>query len=147
VPLAIGTETCGSIISPSAANGVVGLKPTVGWVSRSGILPIAPSQDVAGPIARTVADCAIAFSVMAGYDKDDPSTGMAAGRTVPDLVSLRAAEDGLKGVRLGLWRLDEDDKPFHLEAFDRALSALESLGAELVPYQPPGASATACMSC
>ncbi len=135
VPLAIGTETCGSIISPSAAAGVVGLKPTVGWVSRAGILPIAPSQDVAGPIARSVADCALAFQWMAGFDADDPSTGQCVGRAVPGPECL---EDGdLRGVRLGLWELDEDDKPVRQPAFFSAVKALETLGAEIVPYSPP----------
>ncbi len=135
VPLAIGTETCGSIISPAAAAGVVGLKPTVGWVSRAGILPIAPSQDAAGPIARCVADCALAFQWMAGFDPDDPSTGLCAGRAVPGLECL---EDGdLRGVRLGLWELDEDDKPVRQPAFFNAVKVLEALGVEVVPYSPP----------
>ena len=135
VPLAIGTETCGSIISPSAAAGVVGLKPTVGWVSRAGVIPISPSQDVAGPIARCVADCALAFQWMAGFDPDDLSTGLCAGRAVPGLECL---EDGdLRGMRLGLWGLDEDDKPVQQPAFFKAVKALEALGAEVVPYSPP----------
>lgn len=137
VPLAVGTETCGSIISPAAAAGVVGLKPTVGWVSRSGILPIAPSQDVAGPIARTVADCALAFSAMAGFDPEDPATGLGLGRTAPGIESLETAQEGLKGFRLGLFPLDEEDKPVKQEAFHAAVRALEALGAEVLPYSPP----------
>jgi len=74
VTVAIGTETSGSILSPSSANGVVGIKPTLGLVSRSGILPITAEQDTAGPIARTVTDAAIVLGVIAGFDRDDPAT-------------------------------------------------------------------------
>ena len=72
--VAIGTETSGSILSPSSSNGVVGIKPTLGLVSRSGILPITAEQDTAGPIARTVTDAAIVLGVIAGFDRDDPAT-------------------------------------------------------------------------
>ncbi len=74
VTVAIGTETSGSILSPSSSNGVVGIKPTVGLVSRTGILPITADQDTAGPIARTVTDAAIVLGVIAGYDPEDPAT-------------------------------------------------------------------------
>jgi amidase len=74
VTVAIGTETSGSILSPSSANGVVGIKPTVGLVSRAGILPITADQDTAGPMARTVTDAAIVLGVIAGFDPDDPAT-------------------------------------------------------------------------
>jgi amidase len=74
VAVAIGTETSGSILSPSSANGVVGIKPTLGLVSRSGILPITADQDTAGPIARTVTDAATVLGVIAGFDRDDPAT-------------------------------------------------------------------------
>lgn len=137
VPLAIGTETCGSIISPSAAAGIVGLKPTVGWVSRSGIIPIAPSQDTAGPMARTVADCALAFEIMAGADGEDFATGLCTGRTVPGAECCKVYAGGLKGVRLGLWTLDDEDKPVGQQAFHDAVHMLESLGAEVVPFTPP----------
>jgi amidase len=74
-PLAVGTETDGSITCPAAANGIVGLKPTIGLVSRSGIIPIAHSQDTAGPMARTVTDAAILLGVLAGADPRDPAAG------------------------------------------------------------------------
>ncbi|HEX7840471.1 MAG TPA: amidase family protein, partial [Kofleriaceae bacterium] len=73
-PLAVGTETDGSIVSPSHACGIVGIKPTLGLVSRTGILPITANQDTAGPIARTVTDAAILLGVIAGFDRDDPAT-------------------------------------------------------------------------
>src|SRR5262249_35813793 len=74
VTIAIGSETSGSILSPSAANGNAGIKPTLGLVSRTGILPITANQDTAGPIARTVTDAAILLGVIAGFDRDDPAT-------------------------------------------------------------------------
>ena len=74
VTLAVGTETSGSILSPAAANGVVGIKPTVGLISRDGIIPITADQDTAGPLTRTVADAAILLGVLAGYDPTDPAT-------------------------------------------------------------------------
>jgi amidase len=137
VPLAIGTETCGSIISPAAAAGVAALKPTVGWVSRKGIIPIAPSQDVAGPMARTVADCALAFSVIAGYDPADPVTASCIGRQLPKLEDIQKYLYGLKGVRIGVYMLDEENKPVKYPAFHNVLRVLEDLGAEIVPFSPP----------
>jgi amidase len=74
VAIAVGTETSGSILSPASANGVVGIKPTVGLVSRDGIIPITADQDTAGPITRTVTDAAILLGVLAGYDPNDPAT-------------------------------------------------------------------------
>src|SRR5688572_13761200 len=74
VAIAIGTETSGSILSPASANGLVGIKPTVGLVSRDGIIPITADQDTAGPITRTVTDAAILLGVLAGYDPNDPAT-------------------------------------------------------------------------
>src|SRR5262249_12651836 len=74
VAVAVGTETSGSILSPSSSNGCVGIKPTLGLISRDGILPISADQDTAGPIARTVADAATLLGVLAGYDPADPAT-------------------------------------------------------------------------
>jgi amidase len=99
---AIGTETDGSILSPCSMNGLVGIKPTVGLVSRAGIIPIAASQDTAGPMARSVADTALLLAAIAGTDPADPATA-AADRQARD---HRAALDpaGLEGVRLGVAR-------------------------------------------
>lgn len=99
--IAIGTETVGSILSPSLANGVVGIKPTVGLVSRSGIIPISHSQDTAGPMARTVADAAAVLTAIAGTDKNDPATAEADKRKAKDYTKF-LDRDGLKGARLGL---------------------------------------------
>ncbi|MFL6374502.1 MAG: amidase [Pyrinomonadaceae bacterium] len=100
-PVAIGTETSGSIISPSVTNGVVGLKPTVGLVSRSGIIPISHTQDTAGPITRTVGDAAIVLTAIAGSDPRDPATADADKRRAKDYAKF-LDKKGLKGARLGL---------------------------------------------
>ncbi len=98
---AIGTETNGSIICPANTNGVVGFKPTLGLISRSGIIPIAHTQDTAGPMARTVADAAALLSAMTGYDKEDPITVDSPKRGAKDYTKF-LDKNGLKGARLGL---------------------------------------------
>ncbi len=98
---AVGTETNGSIICPALTNGVVGIKPTLGLVSRSGIIPIAHTQDTAGPMARTVADAAILLSSMTGRDKGDPITANAEKKGARDYTQFLDAS-GLRGARLGL---------------------------------------------
>jgi amidase len=103
VVVAVGTETDGSIVSPASVCGIVGLKPTVGLVSRSGIVPIAHSQDTAGPMARTVTDAAIVLSVLAGPDPDDSATKAGSEHVNPDYTKFLDA-DGLKGARLGIVR-------------------------------------------
>ncbi|MBV9215850.1 MAG: amidase [Acidobacteria bacterium] len=100
-PVAIGTETNGSIISPSITNGIVGIKPTVGLVSRSGIIPISHTQDTAGPMARNVTDAAILLGAVAGTDKNDPATADADKRREKDYTKFLDA-NALKGARLGL---------------------------------------------
>ena len=97
----VGTETDGSIVCPSSANSLVGIKPTVGLVSRRGIVPIAHSQDTAGPMARTVADAAALLSVLAGTDPEDPAT--AAARVESDYTKF-LDPDGLRGARIGVAR-------------------------------------------
>ena len=98
---AVGTETNGSIVCPSGATGIVGIKPTVGLISRDGIIPIAASQDTAGPMARTVRDAAILLSAMTGFDSGD--TAMQGARIYPDYAANLAA-DGLNGKRIGVIR-------------------------------------------
>ncbi|MCU1246031.1 MAG: N-carbamoylputrescine amidase [Acidobacteria bacterium] len=100
---AIGSETDGSIVSPASVCGIVGVKPTVGLVSRSGIIPIAHSQDTAGPMARTVTDAAILLAAIAGPDADDAITRDGAVAAATDYVAA-LRRDGLKGVRLGMVR-------------------------------------------
>lgn len=100
---AIGTETDGSVVCPSSANSLVGIKPTLGLVSRSGIIPIAHSQDTAGPMARTVADAAILLGALAGVDPDDAVTEESRGRSSADYTQFLQA-DGLRGARIGVLR-------------------------------------------
>ena len=101
-PLAVGTETDGSVVCPAAANGIVGIKPTVGMVSRTGIIPISKTQDTAGPMARTVADAAVLLAAMTGVDRDDESTRTAGARGVDFSKPLDAG--ALKGARIGVAR-------------------------------------------
>ncbi len=101
--IAIGTETNGSIVSPSTSNGVVGFKPTVGLWSRSVVIPISHTQDTAGPMGRTVADVATLLGALTGVDPDDPATKASAGRSMTDYTKFLDA-NGLKGARLGVPR-------------------------------------------
>ena len=128
--LAIGTETDGSIIWPSHMNGTVGLKPSRGLVSRTGIIPICTAQDTAGPMTRTVADAAALLNIVVGEDPEDPSTWC---RDIPEDYTAYLDKDGLKGLRLGINRGYYDD--FSQEQKDiaeKAYKAMESCGAELV---------------
>jgi amidase len=101
--VAIGTETDGSVVCPSSANGIVGIKPTLGLVSRAGIIPIAHSQDTAGPMTRTVRDAAILLSALAGVDPRDGVTAASAGRVSTDYTKF-LDPNGLKGARIGVAR-------------------------------------------
>jgi len=129
---AIGTETSGSILSPAVNNMVVGIKPTVGLVSRSGIIPISHSQDTAGPIARTVADAAALLSVIRGVDPRDPAT--AAAGAAMDAAYEVDPENGLKGLRVGVprggfWERISDSERAETE---RVLDVIRNCGASLV---------------
>jgi amidase len=101
--IGIGTETDGSIVCPSSANGLVGIKPTVGLVSRAGIIPISHSQDTAGPMTRTVTDAAILLSALTGIDPRDAVTKESVGKSAPDYTKFLDA-DGLRGARIGVAR-------------------------------------------
>lgn len=101
-PLAIGTETNGSIVCPSHANGIVGIKPTVGLLSRTGIIPISESQDTPGPMARSVADAALALTAMQGVDPNDTRTSSAAAYTSRDYATFLVDKGSLNGKRIGL---------------------------------------------
>jgi amidase len=134
--LGVGTETDGSIICPSSVNGLVGLKPTVGLVSRSGIIPISVSQDTAGPMARTVADAALLLSALAGADDADPAGTAAAGHALADYsIALRA--DALKGKRIGLLRQAMGYHPDVDAAAERAAQALRDAGATVIDVNIP----------
>jgi amidase len=99
----VGTETDGSVVCPSSANGLAGMKPTVGLISRSGIVPISHSQDTSGPMARTVRDVAILLGAMAGADADDKATAASAGKIEADYTKF-LDPNGLKGARIGVVR-------------------------------------------
>lgn len=129
--IAIGTETDGSIVSPAAYCGVVGVKPTVGLVSRSGIIPIASSQDTAGPMARTVSDAAALLGVMTGMDAGDPATASSAGKASPDYTQFLQA-GALRGARLGVARGSFKMNRLVDPAMEAALAAMLREGAILV---------------
>jgi amidase len=128
----IGTETDGSIVSPSSCCGLVGLKPTVGLVSRSGIVPIAHSQDTAGPMARTVADAATLLGAMAGPDANDPATQTSGVRLFQDYREF-LKPGGLRGARIGVLRARSFNFPKSLDPIlDNAVAAMKREGAEIV---------------
>ncbi len=127
----VGTETDGSIVSPSTANGIVGLKPTLGLVSRSGIIPIAASQDTAGPMTRTVADAAALLTALAGTDPKDGATKDANAK-MQDYTKF-LDKDGLKGKRLGVVRSNFGGRNDLASAVvEKALEVLKAQGAILV---------------
>jgi amidase len=132
VPLAVGTETNGSITCPASANGVVGIKPTLGLVSRDGIVPIAVSQDTAGPLARTVADAALLLQAMAGWDADDPLAQPA--RRMLDFTAALDA-DALTGARLGVLRNMTGYDAGTDRLFETVLARLQAAGATLVDVE------------
>jgi amidase len=129
--VAVGTETDGSIVCPSSSNGLVGIKPTVGLVSRRGIIPISHSQDTAGPMARTVKDAAILLGVLAGSDPADAATAAADSKKQKDYTQF-LDPDGLKGARIGVARKyfgfsDAVDK-----LMNDVIAEMKSAGAEIV---------------
>ena len=129
--LAVGTETDGSVTCPGAMNGIVGLKPTVGLLSRRYIIPISHTQDTAGPMTRTVADAAAMLTVMAGTDSLDPATAEADKRRTDYVAALDAGS--LKGARLGVLRPRKGAYGAAAEeVFEKALGQLREAGAELV---------------
>jgi amidase len=130
VTLAVGTETDGSVTCPAAANGVVGLKPTVGLVPRTYIVPISPEQDTAGPMTRSVADAAAMLGAMAGSDPADPWTKEADTHKADYLAALKP--DALQGARIGVLRMTVGRSPQTDAVFETALAALRKAGAVLV---------------
>ncbi|MDQ2701504.1 MAG: amidase [Pseudomonadota bacterium] len=130
----VGTETDGSIICPAAVAGLVGIKPTVGLVSRDGIIPISISQDTAGPMARTVADAAALLGAMAGADAGDPSGPAASGHVAADYSAFLDA-DALRGKRIGVLREAMGYHPDVDAMTDASIAALEAAGAEVVDVE------------
>lgn len=138
--LTIGTETGGSIMCPSSTNGVVGIKPTVGLWSRSGVIPISHSQDTAGPMCRTVRDAAVLLGPVAGVDPRDAATAASEGNFHADYTQFLDA-GGLQGARLGIARSFPGFSPEVLALFDEAVAAMAEAGAVLVdPANLPNAA-------
>jgi amidase len=129
--VAIGTETDGSIVSPASYCGVVGLKPTIGLVSRSGIIPIAASQDTAGPITRTVADAAALLGILTGVDSRDAATEASSGKAKSDYTQFLDVT-ALRGARIGVARNFFGWHPRVDRVMDAALDTMRQAGAELV---------------
>ena len=138
--LTVGTETGGSIMCPSSTNGIVGIKPTVGLWSRSGIIPISHSQDTAGPMCRTVADAAILLGPVTGVDPRDPATAASEGNAHLDYAQFLDS-GGLQGARIGVARSFPGFSPDVLALFDEAVQAMREAGAVVVdPANLPNAA-------
>ena len=131
-PIAIGTETSGSILSPANANGIVGIKPTVGLVSRDGIIPITADQDTAGPLTRTVADAAILLGVIAGHDPNDPATEecLIPGRCFSDYTQFLNRR-ALRGARIAVYSPPTPLVANRQAVIDNAVAVLRAQGASV----------------
>ena len=130
----VGTETDGSIVCPSGANGIVGIKPTVGLVSRAGVIPISADQDTAGPMSRNVTDAAVVLGAMTGIDPADPATAAQAGHAFTDYTRFLDA-NALRGARIGVWREGTYDPAIHPEVdalMNAAIDVLEAQGATVI---------------
>ena len=132
--LAIGTETNGSIVCPSSVNGVVGIKPTVGLISRSGIIPISYTQDTAGPMARSVQDAAICLGFLTGIDENDKKTIKSLNKTYEDYTQF-LNKNGLKDKRIGVYTapLGLNDKVDSL--FKKSVGLIKKMGAEIIEIE------------
>jgi amidase len=134
--LAIGTETNGSIVCPANNNGVVGIKPTVGLISRAGIIPISFTQDTAGPMARTVEDAAICLGALTGVDETDATTPASKGKSFADYTPFLKA-GGLEGKRIGLLK---NSAAYHHKVgalLQQAVAYLKNRGAEVIELEGP----------
>jgi len=134
--VAIGTETDGSIVCPSNNNGVVGIKPTVGLISRTGIIPISYSQDTPGPMARTVEDAAICLGVLTGIDMEDAKTQGSEGKSLNDYSGF-LKKDGLKGKRIGVIKNSGGFSDKVDSLMKRAIADMTSQGAEIIEVEAP----------
>ncbi|MGB2404528.1 MAG: amidase [Flavobacteriaceae bacterium] len=140
--LAIGTETNGSIVCPSNANGIVGIKPTVGLISRSGIIPISYTQDTAGPMARTLTDAVLALGVLTDTDEKDPKTLTSPRKALTDYTPFLKS-DGLYGKRIGLYTQPLGKNAAVDSLFNQSVRLLKAQGAEIIEIEtiaPKGTS-------
>ncbi len=142
---AVGTETDGSIVCPSGANGVVGIKPTLGLWSRAGVIPISANQDTAGPIARNVTDAAVLLGAATGVDPNDAATAAQAGHAVPNYTPF-LDNKALQGARIGVWRAGTYDPvlvgPVVEPILANVIAALKAQGATVVDPTDIDLSAT-----
>jgi amidase len=132
--VAVGTETDGSVTCPASVNGIVGLKPTVGLVSRSGIIPISSTQDTAGPMGRTVKDVAILLGAMVGIDDADAVTTESEGKSYTDYTKFLDA-NGLKGKRIGIDKKPQGDNQYMHALIKKAIELLKQQGAEIIEIE------------
>jgi len=135
----IGTDTVNSIRSPASANGIVGIRPTLGLVSRAGVIPYSFTQDAAGPLARTVTDAAKMLNVLVGYDPNDPTTAWSVGNTEKDYTKFLKT-DGVKGKRIGVLRSFFGNAPINEEVSavaNKAIEDLRKLGATVIELNAP----------
>jgi amidase len=132
--VAIGTETDGSVVSPSSVNGLVGIKPTIGLLSRTGIIPISGTQDTAGPMARTVRDAAILLAVLAGVDEKDPVTKGSAGHVPGDYTKFLDLR-GLSGKRIGIEKSYLKGHEAVVALYNAAIATLKGQGATVVEVE------------
>ncbi|MGN6212968.1 amidase [Parafilimonas sp.] len=132
--VAIGTETDGSVVSPSSVNGLVGIKPTVGLLSRSGIIPISATQDTAGPMARTVKDAAILLGALTGIDEEDAITKNSIGKAQKD-YTVYLKEDALKDKRIGIEKAFLDGNKQVVDIYKSAVDILKQQGAVIVEIE------------
>ena len=131
---AIGTETNGSIVCPSTVNGIVGIKPTVGLISRSGIIPISFTQDTPGPMARTVTDAVISLGPLVGLDSNDSKTISGNNHCLSDYTPF-LKKDGLQGKKIGLYTQYRGENFKIDELMERVVKDLESQGAEVIEFE------------
>jgi amidase len=129
--VAVGSETDGSIVCPASANGIVGIKPTLGLISRSGIIPIAHSQDTAGPMARSVHDAAILLSALGGVDPGDSATSASAGKAAADYTKFLDPH-GLRGARIGVARKYFGSNDAQDQLMNNLIAAMKRQGADIV---------------
>ena len=134
-----GSDTGGSIRSPSSANNLVGIRPTTGLISRDGIVPVSVTQDTIGPMTRNVSDCARMLDAMAGYDPNDPVTALSVGHIPPSYTAF--LQNGLRGARLGVFKNLFGHGPENEEVnrvMANAIEVLKQQGAVIVPVEDPG---------
>jgi amidase len=136
--VSVGTETDGSVVSPASVNGLVGIKPTVGLWSRTGIIPISATQDTAGPMARTVQDAVILLGAGTGVDEADPITKTSAGKSLTVYTSF-LKKDGLKGKRIGVEKSHFTENPDLVALLHSAIATMEAQGAVIVEVDVLGA--------